>query len=335
MTLRRHFALTHLPGASSLAGALLAGALISTTLTACAASTRTASQNRSQGGGQTASPPPRLTDLREEFDPEPYRDDGLLIQPEFGSPVSTPSMEPADPSSGPSSSPALTPVGPAASSPDTSGPGREVATGQPDSTTVYRVQVMALSSEETALSLADALRRRITASVNVRPDGGLFMVRAGESSSPTVAEALRVHIVGLGGEYADAYVITERIAVESAWDDGSDIPDGAALDLPPPDEAPAPVPVELVRTSGGRVLLDQFESYQQATSFRQSAVRRLQRNGIDAAVDIVFAAPRHKVVAGNFRTAGEAQELTERVVGLGYRNALKVRGEVYLPKEGN
>lgn len=332
MTIRTHLASTLLPGVPALvAGVLLAGALIAGVLSACAASTQTPSQTRSQSGGQTAAPPPRLTELREDFDPEPYRDDGLLIQPEFGPPVSTPSMEPAPPQPG-LERPA---AAPGAVSPEAVGLDEEIAADLPDSSTVYRVQVMALSSEETALSLADALRQRIAAAVNVRPDGELFMVRAGESTSPTVAEALRVRIVGLGGEYADAYVITERIAVESAWDDGSDIPDEVPLNLVPLDETPSPVPVELVRTSGWRVLLDQFQSYQQATSFRQSAVRRLQRNGIDAAVDIVFAAPWHKVEVGNFRTSGEAQDLTERVKGLGYRNALKVRDEVYLPKEEN
>jgi len=297
--------------------AALAGAAC---LVACAAPSQTAAPARS------ADLPPRPTELREEFDPEPYRDDALLIQPEFGPPVSARSLD----------TPAPTPLPPLESTPapadasaDTAAVELEPLPAAPDSTSLYRVQVMALSTEEAAENLAGKLRQRLSAPVIVHPEGELFLVRAGESTSPTVAEALRVRLVGLGSQYAGAYVIAEQVAVEPTWDPGLEDAD----DVPPPDEAPAPVAVELVRTSGWRVLLDQFQGYREATSFRQSALRRLQRNSIEAAVDIVFAAPWYKVEAGNFRTSAGAQALVERVKGLGYRNALKVRDEVYLPRE--
>jgi len=296
--------------------ALLAVTAAVAGLVACAGPSQTAPP---RGSGQ-AAPPPRLAELREDFDPEPYRD-GLLIQPEFGPPVQARSVEQAE------RRPAEQPATAAAAPVD---PGLDVvppAAAEPDSVDLYRVQVMALSSPEAAATLAEELRGRLAAPVRVQPAGDLFMVRAGESTSPTVAEALRLRIVALARDYADAYVVPERVPV--------DAPAGPApaADQPPPEDAPAPVAVELVRTSGWRVLLDQFQSYGESTAFRQSALRRLQRNGIDLAVDIVFAAPWYKVEVGNFRTASQAQELAERVARLGYRNALKVRGEVYVPRE--
>jgi len=202
-----------------------------------------------------------------------------------------------------------------------------------DAAAVYRVQVMALSSEAAARALAEGLQKRLSAPVTVRPESGLFMVRAGDSTSPTVAEALRARIVALGHPYADAYVIPERVAVGGAAPGRADPLQTPLPDLPTEGEAPPPEAVELVRTAGWRVLLHQVQSYQEATAFRQNALRRLQRNGIDLAVDIAFAAPWYKIEVGSFRTSGEAQELAERLKRLGYPNALKVRDEVYLPRE--
>lgn len=329
----RHLAVTLLCPPRILAGAriladarVLAGATILTGagILACAGQSQTTSPGRAPGAA-----PPRLTELREDFDPEPYRDDGLVIQPEFGWPVTSRSLQTPP-------APAPAPFEPA---PELGAAADDAAYGEmppalaaPNSATVYRVQVMALSSEEAARALADGLQQRLSAPVSVWPEGELFMVRVGEATSPTVAEALRGRIVALGREYADAYVITEQVAVVGARGGDADALPAPSLDLPPADEAPVPVVVELVRTSGWRVLLHQTQSYEEATDFRRKALRRLQRNGIDLAVDIVFAAPWYKVEGGNFRTATEAQQLVERVKGLGYRNALKVRDEVYLPR---
>ncbi|MFH1568011.1 MAG: SPOR domain-containing protein [Gemmatimonadota bacterium] len=303
------------------AARVLLGLLSSLILTAgglgCAGRSQAASEGAAAGTGPVAA-------LREDFDPEPFREDGLIIQPQFGPPaVALPQV--SAPAPVPTTEPAA--PAPAAAEPVDTGPAAPAPL-----VTVYRVQVMVLSNEAAARQVAERLQRQLGAPVTARPERGFYMVRAGESTSPAVAEELRQRIVALGREYADAYVLTEEAPAPVA---PPVVEVEAAADTALAPAAPALPEVELVRTSGWRVLLHQLQDYREAQTYRQNAIRRLQRNNIDDAVDIVFAAPWYKIEVGNCRTAGEAQRLVERVKSLGYQNALKVRDEVLLPREEN
>jgi hypothetical protein len=86
--------------------------------------------------------------------------------------------------------------------------------------------------------------------------------------------------------------------------------------------------IELVRTFGWRVLIDQFLSHDKANQLKQRAIKRLRRQDID----VTFKAPWYKVEVGHYRTDSEAQAATEPIEAH-YPNALKVRSQILVPRE--
>ncbi len=235
--------------------------------------------------------------IEEAFDPATFREDLLLVEPQFPPPqvASRLTLEPVDLA-------------------DTS------------TFAVHRVQVIALSRAGGAQQVAQDLSRRLNVPVDVVPQGELHAVQAGLFRDAEQAGLLRGRIALLDEEYAGAYVVTDSVAATTADRPGFDI-------LPEPQvevstQTPEGIPVELIRTFGWRVLLGQFRSGEEANEFQRSAKRRLRRDD----VDVKFQAPWYKVLAGNFRYETDAQRLVERV-RVHYRNATKTRGEVYLPKE--
>ncbi|MEE2659646.1 MAG: SPOR domain-containing protein [Candidatus Latescibacterota bacterium] len=237
--------------------------------------------------------------IREEFDPEPYRHDLLLIRPVFGPPPveSTP----------PEAQQTDLPMAQLEAPP-------------------FWVQIMALSQRQTAESVAEDLRHRISDSVRVMPLDTLFSVQAGGFEMEAPATALQAEISALAPEYTDAYVweAPEIMSLPVA-----SIVDGESEGSAPEDPEAVAVEVELVRTIGWRVLLGQFPGHEEAMLFRTHAARQL---GLED-VDIKFQEPWYKVVAGNFRSDRQAQSLVERAHRLGYLDAMRIRDEVFLPTE--
>lgn len=243
--------------------------------------------------------------VRDDFDPALFREDLILIEPVFG----LPQVE---------SAPGLRSGAPAAA-PATSASVREV----------FRVQVIALSRPESAQRVAADLRRRLSVPVDVVPQGRLFAVRAGRFDGMAAAGQLKGELAVLSEEYAGAFVVADSPAAVDAphsapAGDARVAGDGAATG-----EVPAPEPA-LVLTQGWRVRIDQFLGLDGAIASQARVLEHLNLARGD--VDVVFEAPWHKVMAGNFRTAAEAQQFAERCRALGYRNATKVRSEVHLPK---
>lgn len=276
--------------------------------------------------------------VREQFDPARFREDLLLIQPVFTPPsVVTP---PSDPGAIDTSSVSVSTL-PSGALPS----GADVApTTSAVDITVFRVQVIALSQEDGARRIADELGRRFAIPANVTPQGRLFAVHAGEARTAEDAEELRAQIAALSKGYEGAFLVSDTLRVID-----QDIP--VAVVAPPtegdlavadmsgastPDavvvaeaETPLPEP-ELVLVQGWRVLIGQFMNLADAQDYRRQVMKRLKRDD----VDVKFEAPWYKVLAGSFRTSTAAQQFVERCRSLGFRTAALVRGDVYLPREG-
>jgi len=267
------------------------------------------------------------TELREQYDPRVHRSDEFLIEPTFAPPTvsgaNTPARAPSDSTSVPAG-PTMVFDGPlhAIADADTA-----VFSIPAASAVVYRVQVMVLSDEGTAIALANRLERDLTAPVQVFEDAGLFAVRAGDSGSAEVAADLREHIAALSSQYSEAFVMSEEVSVGASTAADEATP-AALVSSDEPTYEP-----RLVRTTGWRVLLREFRRLEEATAFKLRVMRRLQRN--DSDLDVIFEPPWYKVLLGHFRTEGEAQEAAERLREMGYRSAVKKRGEVYLPEENH
>lgn len=276
-------------------------------------------------------PPPEAqpTELREQFDPRQHRTDELLIEPTFAPPPPTSSADTRN--VGPADADLELTVPNAAHEelwppvPD-AGPHADLPSPEGELAIVYRVQVMALSDETTALAVADRLQRDLSAPVQVVEDAGLFAVRAGDSSSPEVAAALKDQIASLAPQYAEAFVMTEGVPAEASTAVAE-----PASDVVSSDDESVEEPW-LVRTTGWRVLLREFQRLDAATAYKQRVMRRLQRS--DGDLDVVFEPPWYKVLMGHFRTEGQAQAAAEQLREMGYRSAVKKRGEVYLPEDG-
>lgn len=276
--------------------------------------------SQSASSGRTAPPAARQvqqTVLHEEYDPRLHRSDGLLIEPAFAPP--TISDLPPVPTDPPAVDDWLLPPRPDGDADAAPLPVQE------ESIVIYRVQVMVLSDEGSALALADQLERDLGVPVTVVEEAGLFAVRAGDTSVSEVADDLREQIAALSSQYSEAFVVpaVELVEMPAAADD-------AAQDTLDASDVPAPE-VGLVRTTGWRVLLREFQRLEDATTFRQRVVRRLQRS--DGDLDVIFEPPWYKVLMGHYRTEREAQAAAERLRGMGYRSAVKKRGEVYLPEQ--
>ena len=256
--------------------------------------------------------------VTEEFDPLSYRDDLLLIKPVFDrSDVSGKSMQTMPDSAGSQIADPLSDDGAVASviSDDISG------------LPMYRVQVIALSSEDAAQRVAEDIRQSLNVAVIIRPEHNLFLVQAGAEKEAQAAGELRDRIVALDDDYGQAYVLEPQ-----ALDDFTDFPEAVA-DLP--DAALSDLDIdadifvpnsERLQAFGWRVLIDQFLSRSEAEKMRQKAVKRLGREDIN----VKFSPPYYKVEVGNFRAETDAELLVEKIKGKGYRNALKVRAKVFV-----
>ena len=248
-----------------------------------------------------AKRPQTTVAVTEDFDPLPYRDDLLLIQPVFDrSEISARAEARADT--------AL------------------VTAAEADSIRpqlpLYHIQVIALSDEAAALRVAENIRDALNIPVGIAPERNLFLIRAGNEESSWGAETLRERIVALDADYSDAHVRKPEVRIEDDGDMGaklaSDKPESEIeLDFYEPES-------ERVEVFGWRVLIDQFLSHSEAEKLRRKAVSRLGRDDIE----VDFSAPYYKVEIGNFVHETDAQLLVEQIKIKGYRKALKVRKKV-------
>lgn len=231
--------------------------------------------------------------VTETFDPRSLNEDMLLIQPQFEAPTAPPA----------SAAPPPVP---------------EVESAAP----VFRVQIMALGDAERAQERAAALEELLRLPVQVEDERGLYLLRVGAYASAAEARQLRQRLVGLHPDYAGAYVVGDDgpVGARDAW-----------ADIGEPGEASAGTDrsQQRVPAFGWRILLNEFNRYEDAVKLKQEASRRLARDDID----ITFDAPYYKVQVGHFRTEADAQNLFERIVFRRYPSALKVRGEIMLPAE--
>lgn len=269
---------------------------------------------------------------REQFDPEPYSQDLLLIQPKFAPPPTVDTVDDA----------------PEASIEETPLESRiEIRSGSGDLPRImYRVQIIALRDSAAATRLAGQLRQRLPVEVDVTLKNRLHMVRAGRFDSSDAAKILKTEIIALGGDFSEAYVVTEFAgAVRTAASPSapvsastpleSDLPlaDSPLVQSPFPEEDETleldPPELELVRMAGWRVLIFQDRDYEKAQRALNLARTQLGRN-ID--VDIKLEGPLNKVLVGNYRTENEAKRAAESIKRW-YPNAFKVRAMVYLPSE--
>ena len=268
---------------------------------------------------QVAQPPPKDTDgaprLVEEFDPRSVREDLLLIEPSFAPPSRRTAAAAAE-SSAREGRPVRTPI----REPAGSGGAPRERQG------AYQVQVVALSSETAALQLAESLERQLGVGVTVIPHNRLHAVRAGRFTGPDPARALQARISEMRSDFADAFVVREDAHVKVETSTASPSPG-----FEPERGLPEPADAGGVRAPGWRVLIDQFLDLTDAEEFRRKAVERLDRGD----VEINFQQPWYKVEVGQFRAGEEAaaQELVASVKRRGFPRALKVRGEVTVPKE--
>ncbi len=271
---------------------------------------------QSRGGGLSislAQRPQTTVIVTEEFDPLPYRDDLLLIQPVFDrSDIGGEIME---------------------TLPDTAiaeaGPTPIVADGAATLAALYRVQVIALSDEDAAQRVVDDITESLNVAVAIVPERGLFLVQAGAEEAAQSAAELRDRIAALDADYGQAYILAPQQT--------EDVDDFAVGDFEQPESADEPevdattfLPdPERITAFGWRVLIDQFLSHGEAEKLRQKAAKRLDRED----VSVVFSPPYYKVEVGNFRSETDAQLLVEKVKNRGYRNALKVRAKVFVSEE--
>jgi hypothetical protein len=136
--------------------------------------------------------------------------------------------------------------------------------------------------------------------------------------SPPAAEGTRTSVVR-----PTAPVVGPPQAWSPPAADGT-VPNDTAAGPPPATAGPQ----RLVKAFGWRVLLDKVHSYQEAEQVRQEAMGSLARTDID----IRFTAPWYNVEMGHYRAEAEAQLALERVKER-FANALKIRGQIYLPAE--
>ncbi|MCE2448455.1 MAG: SPOR domain-containing protein [Candidatus Latescibacteria bacterium] len=222
---------------------------------------------------------------REEFDPHTL-DEDLLIEP-----VQRESRDQAQ-----------TPAEPAA-------PVQEHAPSA--STSVYRLQLVALSDEAMARQRRAELERALGVKVYLVARNAHSVLQAGQYATRAAAAALKEQVAALGPDYADAYVV--------------EVPASAM-----PDSAPAEAVPELVSITGWRVLIDQFLSHDhdKAIHLAEEAKKRLKREDIN----VTLKGPYYKIEVGNYRTEAQAQAAAERI-GRYYPNALKVRSQILISQE--
>jgi hypothetical protein len=275
----------------------------------------------------------QLDTATERFDPLPYSEDLLLIQPNFPRPHAELAADP--PAIGAATKQPLNPD---------NGPAARVG----DARIIYRVQVIALRDSVSASNLVAQLRQYVSAGVEMVLKNRLFMVLAGHFDNKDEALALKSTIKALGGDFSEAYVITvveipDMTRIPEVYKDPAPI----AADLEPlfdselpayeapiaesdfVDEYEEPDQPELVRVSGWRVRIMQSRDYHTAELFRNAARLKLRRNDIE----IKLKNPYNRVLVGNYRTESEAQQAAESFKRKGYNNAFQVRDMVDLPRD--
>ena len=221
---------------------------------------------------------------REEFDPRTLDEDSLLIEP-----VQREGHDQAQTQAKPA-----VPVQDRAS----------VA-----STSVYRLQLLALSNEAMARKRRAELERALGVRVYLVARNEHSVLQAGQYATRAAAAALKEQVAALGRDYADAYVV--------------EVPASTV-----PDSAPTEAAPEQVSIFGWKVLIDQFLSHDEAIRLAEQAKERLKREDIN----VTLKPPYYKIEVGNYRTEAQAQAAAERI-GKYYPNALKVRSEILVPQE--
>ena len=221
---------------------------------------------------------------REEFDPRTLGEDSLLIEP-----VQREGRDQAQ-----------TPAEPVVPVQDRA----PVA-----STSVYRLQLLALSNEAMARKRRAELERALGVRVYLVARNEHSVLQAGQYATRAEAAALKEQVAALGPDYADAYVV--------------EVPAGTVADSAPTEAAP-----EQVSIFGWKVLIDQFLSHDEAIRLAEQAKERLKREDIN----VTLKAPYYKIEVGNYRTEAQAQAAAERI-GKYYPNALKVRSQILVPQE--
>ena len=264
------------------------------------------------------APPPALhfakradtAGQREAFDPLPYRQDLLLIEPKFAPPT----VEMAD----------GLPLTPST---------EEIAARVGDARIIYRVQVIALRDSASAVDLVSMLRQSVNVGVEVVVKNRLHMVRAGRFDNKYQAHRLKGQITSLGGDFSEAYVVTEidpggtplRDPLDAPLSADTDFAETPLLDEVPESDLPEP---ELVLMAGWRVLIKSFRDHTEAERFRNLARRKLGRNDIY----IILEGPYNKVLVGDYRTDSEARRAADSIRRF-YPDAFKFHTKVYLPRE--
>lgn len=257
--------------------------------------------------------------MRETFDPRTLKEDLLLISPSFARATLHPAAR-------------ETPItAPVASEPEPQliAEATTSAPLQPTVSTtekIYRVQLLALSSEAVARERQSELELALKVPVYLEPRRQLFMVQAGNFSTAAEAEALQKRATQLGPDYDDAYIITiEQTTSDPPADIDADRPLGESEEVSSPS---IDKPVVLVQAFGWRVLIDQFLSHEEADRLKRKAMARLNRRDIEVA----FKAPWYKVEVGNFAAESDAQKAAEKIKSR-YPNALKVRSQILIPEK--
>ncbi len=179
------------------------------------------------------------------------------------------------------------------------------------STSVYRLQLVALSNEAIARQRRAELERTLGVRVYLVVRNAHSVLQAGQYATYAAAAALKEQVAALGPDYADAYVV--------------EVPTSAGPNAVPAEAAP-----EMVSITGWRVLIDQFlaHDHDKAVRLAEEAKKRLKREDIN----VILRGPYYKIEVGNYRTEAQAQAAAERI-GRYYPNALKVRSQIIVSQE--
>ena len=177
------------------------------------------------------------------------------------------------------------------------------------SASVYRLQLLALSSEAMARQRRAELERALGVRVYLVARNEHSVLQAGQYATRAEAAALKEQVSALGPDYADAYVV--------------EVPASAVSD-----SGPVEPELELVTTIGWKVQIAQFLEHDKASRLVADAKKRLKREDIN----VVFKEPYYKIEVGNYRTEAQAQAAAEQI-GKYYPLALKVRSQILVPQE--
>tara|TARA_B100000902_G_scaffold379688_1_gene414254 strand:- start:3074 stop:3955 length:882 start_codon:yes stop_codon:yes gene_type:complete len=180
---------------------------------------------------------------------------------------------------------------------------------------LYRVQLLALSNGKNSRERYQKLTEQLNEPVYIQKRGDLFLISAGDFSKQESAAGFRDYVIELSEEYSDAFVISVEKPVTNI------------VKNPAVSESKNDSNFKEFSTFGWRVLLDQFLVPKQANSLREKAVSLLRRQD----VDVIFKAPWYKVEVGHYTNENSVQVAAEEIQRI-YPNAIKVRSQIFLPK---